>query len=147
MLIFLFSISNIVLLRVRRSGTAALLNGVKKRKSLFNFSGIFWGIARFEYLDAISTITAEPRLRNTRTSLSAKRKVDVLCSLNTNKNKYDNYKKYKRKTKNIRGNVFFLQDTIARLVSSLFQEMFGAEASSSWTALTQWCNTKHDHQT
>ena len=41
MLIFLFSISNIVLLRVRRSGTAALLNGVKKRKILFNFSGIF----------------------------------------------------------------------------------------------------------
>ena len=40
MLIFLFSISNIVLLRVRRSGTAALLNGVKKRKSLFNFSGL-----------------------------------------------------------------------------------------------------------
>ena len=43
MLIFLLSISNIVLLRVRRSGTAALLNGVKKRKSLFNFLGIFRG--------------------------------------------------------------------------------------------------------
>ena len=41
MLIFLFSILSIVLLRVRRSGTAALLNRVKKRKSLFNFSGIF----------------------------------------------------------------------------------------------------------
>ena len=42
MLIFLFSILSIVLLRVRRSGTAALLNGVKKRKSLL----IFWHILK-----------------------------------------------------------------------------------------------------
>ena len=37
-----FRISNLVLSRVWRRETAVLLNGVKKRKSLFNFSVKFW---------------------------------------------------------------------------------------------------------